>query len=32
VMQQAGAVNHEQIENWLRSAQSTSAPHVRPVP
>jgi thioredoxin 2 len=32
VMQQAGAVNHEQIENWLRSARSTSAPHSRPVP
>jgi choline dehydrogenase-like flavoprotein len=32
VMQQAGAVNPEQIENWLRSAQSSSAPHARPVP
>ena len=32
VMQQAGAVNHEQIENWLQSARSTSAPHPRPVP
>jgi thioredoxin 2 len=32
VMQQAGAVNHEQIENWLRSARSTCAPDPRPVP
>jgi thioredoxin 2 len=24
VMQQAGVVNHEQMENWLRSARSTS--------
>jgi thioredoxin 2 len=24
VMQQAGAVNHEQMENWLRSARSAS--------
>ena len=32
VMQQAGAVNHEQIENWLQSARSTSAPHPKPVP
>jgi thioredoxin 2 len=32
VTQQAGAVNHQQMENWLQSARSTSAPHPKPVP